>query len=184
MSEEIKLSKIGRRINPNSLKNLKHGVKGRPAWNKGKTGIHLSLKSEFKKGMTPWNKGKKLSKEHCDNLSKSHIGQEGFFKGKKRPELTGKNHACWKGDNAGYEAIHNWMYRTFGKADKCENPECKYPRLSRKGKMMLAPKKYHWANKTGNYLREREDWLMLCPSCHQFYDDKFNIRKTKWKEKL
>lgn len=70
---------------------------GRIPWNKNKKGIHLSSASEFKKGMTPWNKGEKLSREHCENLSKSHQGQIGFFKGKKRPELTGENHPNWKG---------------------------------------------------------------------------------------
>ncbi len=28
----------------------------------------------FKKGQRPWNKDKKLSKEHCNNLSESHKG--------------------------------------------------------------------------------------------------------------
>ena len=36
-----------------------------------------------KKGCTPWNKGKKLSKSHIDKISKSHIGQVAWNKGKK-----------------------------------------------------------------------------------------------------
>ncbi len=170
--------------NPNSLKNLTARFnKGHIPWNKDEYGIHLSPNSEFKKGMIPWNKGKKLSKEHCENLSKSHKGQIGFFKGKKRPELTGNNHALWRGEKAGYEAIHSWLAWTFGKANKCENQDCKYPRLNMRGKLMLAPKKYHWANKTGKYLRERDDWIMLCPSCHQFYDRKNNIKKPeRWQK--
>lgn len=39
---------------------------------------------EFQKGFTPWNKGKK-------GIQKSHR------KGKKFPELSGKNHHNWKG---------------------------------------------------------------------------------------
>lgn len=171
--------------NQNSLKNLTARFpKGNIPWNKEIKGLHHSPKSEFKKGMTPWNKGKKLSKEHCENLSKSHQGQIGFFKGKKRPDLTGKNHPSWKGNKAGYLAIHSWMARTFGKANKCENPKCKYPRLSMRGKLMRAPKKFHWANKTGKYLRKRYDWMMLCPSCHLFHDRKFKIGiPKKWQKK-
>ena len=47
----------------------------------GKVGQHLSPNSEFKKGMTPWNKNKKgiVSQETRDKMSKS---------AKKRPPMT------------------------------------------------------------------------------------------------
>lgn len=183
------LKKLRRtQTNPNSLKNLLKGrvewQSGHEPWNKGQKGIHLSPKSEFKKGRTPWNKGKKLSKEHCENLSKAHIGQVSHLKGKKRPEFSGDRHANWTGDKVSYEGIHGWIAWNFGKANKCENSECKYPRLNMRGKLMLAPKKFHWANKTGKYLRDRSDWMMLCPSCHSLHDRKYKIWKPeKWKKK-
>jgi hypothetical protein len=34
-------------------------IKGKKTWSSTQKGIHLSLKSEFKKGMIPWNKGTK-----------------------------------------------------------------------------------------------------------------------------
>lgn len=47
--------------------------KGMTPWHKGKkTG--LIPKSAFKKGFTPWNKGKTLSAEHRKKLSESHKG--------------------------------------------------------------------------------------------------------------
>lgn len=52
-------------------------------WNKGKKGIYSKetrLKMSLaKKGKPSWNKGKKLSESHCNNLSSSHLGF-------KRPE--------------------------------------------------------------------------------------------------
>lgn len=38
---------------------------------------------KFTKGMTPWSKGKNLSKEHKENLSIAHKGQIPWNKGKK-----------------------------------------------------------------------------------------------------
>ena len=37
-------------------------------------------------GKKPWNKGKKLSKEHVENLRRSHLGQKAWNKGKKLGE--------------------------------------------------------------------------------------------------
>lgn len=109
--------------------------------------------------------------------AKGAIRSEEF---KNRVRLVkGDIHPNWKGDGVGYGALHIWIVRNFGKATKCENTDCKYPRLNRRGKMMLEPKRYEWANKTGHYLRDRNDWMMLCPSCHRLNDKKFNIKKNK-----
>lgn len=60
-----------------------------------------------------------------------------------------------------YIQIHTWIVRTFGKATKCENKKCSYKN----------PKRYEWALKKGcEYCRKRENFIMLCPSCHRKYD--------------
>ena len=38
-----------------------NSIKGKKTWSSTQKGIHLSPKSEFKKGMTPWNKGLKVT---------------------------------------------------------------------------------------------------------------------------
>ena len=45
----------------------------------------------FKKGIIPWNKGQKLSKEICEKMSKADKGRKGYWTGKKRPEMNGEN---------------------------------------------------------------------------------------------
>jgi len=106
------------------------------------------------KGQKAWNKGRKIA---------TNTGRTRFKKG----ENLGENHSHWKADNVGYVSLHGWIRRHFGHANKCENPSCKYPRLDAGGKMMIKPKAYHWANKTGKYLRDISDWWMLCSSCHR-----------------
>jgi len=71
----------------------------------------------------------------------------------------------YKGDRANYLTKHQWVYYHFGKADRCENKNCGYTN----------PKRYDWANLSGKYLRKREDWIRLCPSCH---------KKMDWKPKM
>lgn len=64
----------------------------------------------------------------------------------------------WKGDSNGYRRLHKKIQRKFGTPKVCEH--CNREDLSR----------YEWANKTGKYQEEREDWLRLCKSCHIKYD--------------
>lgn len=59
-------------------------------------------------GRTPWNKGtkgvvkgfwtgKKRSTEDIEKFRKSHLGKVGPWRGKKRPNITGKKAPNWKG---------------------------------------------------------------------------------------
>jgi len=63
-------------------------IKGKAPPNTGRThikkGQHLSIKTEFKKGVSTWNKDKKLAPEHIAKL-----------KG-KRPNASGEKNHNWK----------------------------------------------------------------------------------------
>lgn len=84
----------------------------------------------------------------------------------------------WKGDEAGYTAIHIWLRNKLGKATKCDNPKCIYPKPIKYRKPILKPKRYEWASISRNALRDVSDYIQLCTSCHRKYD----INKLKLEE--
>lgn len=111
-------------------------------------------------------------------MSLAHTGKPSGSKGKhwKLAEeycvkLRGKNHSMWKGEKASYTVKHIWLHRNYGKASKCENPKCVYPRKVSNSRIMIKPTRYHWANISRKYYRDRSDWMQLCPSCHWYYDN-------------
>lgn len=72
----------------------------------------------------------------------------------------GEKHHHWKGNDIGYRTLHQWVESRLGKPDTCEFCE----------KNGLKGKQIHWANKSGEYRRNLEDWLRLCVKCHKAYD--------------
>ena len=66
----------------------------------------------------------------------------------------------WKGKEASYYAKHIWVSYNHGKPTKCEH--C--------GKDGLTGRKIHWANISGEYKRDINDWKRLCVPCHSKYD--------------
>jgi hypothetical protein len=85
-----------------------------------------------------------------DKIAKSMIGNTN--------SKIGKDHWRWTGNSCGYGGKHSWMVRHFGSPNYCEH--C---RKSDK-------KSYDWANISGEYKRDKNDWLRLCKSCHKKYD--------------
>jgi len=123
----------------------------------------------FKKGHKVSNTGKTWIKKG------QFSGEKNYFYGKK---FIGEINEMWKGDKVGYQALHSWLYREFGKPTKCENKKCFYPRKNKRGILMKKPLRFEWAN-LGTYDRDRKNWVMLCSSCHGILDkseDKFLIK--------
>ncbi len=56
-----------------------------------------------------------------------------------------------------YQRLHHYIRKTFGKPNMCEH--CK-----------ITTGLFDWANKSGEYKKDRQDWLRLCRSCHRKYD--------------
>ena len=86
--------------------------------------------------------------------------------------IGGEKHYLWKGKNASYAAKHMWLKYHFGKANKCENPSCKNK-----------SKRYEWAKlKDKEHDHIRENYWMLCKSCHMQYDEvHYGNKSVYWK---
>ena len=107
-----------------------------------KSGVN---KGWIKKGSTPWNKGTK-------GVMKANSGTFGVR------DVSNENHPQWKGDTPGYFAVHYWIKRNWDKPNKCEHcwrTHCK---------------RYEWAKVSGEYKRDRSDWVVLCTQCHHVFD--------------
>lgn len=144
--------------------------------------MRTKLSEEHKKRIGDSNRGRTRSKEEREKMSLSRLGKHyspetEFKKGSKAPNkgktvtaMQGELHPQWKGEEVGYHALHAWLKRKFGKPDNCENMDCVYPRKNAAGKIIISPKRYHWANLSGEYLRDRSDYIQLCSSCHKKMD--------------
>jgi len=123
----------------------------------------------------------KFSDEWKKNISeavKKNLPSTVFKKGQrasratefKKGENLGINHHAWKGDSAGYIALHSWVHRHKSKPSKC--PYCD------------EEKSLHAHNLSGEYKRELSDWLYLCQNCHaklhKIKNNKTEIKKCEW----
>jgi hypothetical protein len=111
-------------------------------------------------GKSRWDKMKFCSKK-CS----------GIYDGKRRTGMDETKHPRWKGENVGYDGMHDWVTKHLGQPIGCE--VCGINDLERK---------YHWANVSGKYLRNKSDFKRMCVPCHSKYDHK--MRKNESAEIL
>lgn len=179
--QKMREAKLGKK-NPK----LSEALKGKPSWNKGKEwsekskqkmrethlGMKYSkttkekhrkqLKAQWKNGIRKG--GWKLSKITKEKIRLAGIGKKLTKKTKEKisKAQSGKNGFHWKGDDVGYSGLHKWVRKVLGRPTICEH--CK-----RSG---LTGKQIHWANKSREYKRKKDDWIRLCVKCHKKYDKK------------
>jgi len=63
-----------------------------------------------------------------------------------------------------YGSVHRWVKRIAGKPSLCEH-------------CGATEGTFDWSNKTGQYLRNMDDWQRLCRKCHIKYDNNPSKRK-------
>lgn len=88
----------------------------------------------------PWNKGSK-------GLTEKNRGSFGHTETK------------WKGTISEYKSLHYWVGKYLGKPSTCTRCNNEFN-----------GKKIHWANISGKYKREPNDWIRLCARCHYKFD--------------
>lgn len=81
-----------------------------------------------------------------------------YWAGKERPDMKGENNWKWTSEKVNYAALHTWIKREKG------NPIiCKLEDHTCKGSL-------EWANISGEYKRDINDFMSLCHSHHVRYD--------------
>jgi len=83
----------------------------------------------------------------------------GKVNGESRKGADETKHWKWKGDKVGYFGVHDWITKHYGQPIGCEVCGLSDPE-----------RKYHWANLSGDYKRDRSDFKRMCVSCHRKYD--------------
>lgn len=80
-------------------------------------------------------------------------------------KTTGKRKRTrgWKGSGVSYRQLHQWLYLEKGRPITCV--DC--------NKVALTGRQIHWANISGEYKRDTNDYKALCVSCHNIYDEKY-----------
>jgi len=146
----------------------KHLEKTRRAFKKHYTTLHTEYRARIKEKFLQKKTGTFVSKKipkkykYIKKPEERYLNSlEARFARKNSPNFPrGEKHDRWKGDDATYGAIHEWVYRHLGQPNECK----------RCGKNDLRKSQYHWANIGHTYKRNKEDWIRLCVSCHKRYD--------------
>lgn len=107
---------------------------------------------KFIKGHISWNNG----------IKGIHLSPKSEF---KEGQVAEEKNFFWKGDEAGYTAIHQWLGRKLGKPNKCSNCGT------------IKAKRFEWANISRKYKRTTDDYMRLCKKCHNLFDDIVNKSK-------
>ncbi len=72
---------------------------------------------------------------------------------------VGKVPANFKGEDCGYDSLHQWVRRHAGKPTVCV--ECGHDGSEHR---------IEWANISGDYRRDLTDWRQMCVPCHRTHD--------------
>lgn len=156
--EKMRLKKIGTKQSTETIEKRRLKLIG-----KKRTKETLLKMSLSQKGKPRWTEQEKKE------ISLRQIGKKASEETKTKMRISakkGKFSSSWKGDDVSYIGLHEWVYRTLGKPNKCEN--CQKDKLS--------GHKIHWANISKEYKRNINDWIRLCVSCHWKFDKSYEKR--------
>lgn len=109
--------------------------------------------------------GRKLSEDHKRNIGKANIGKVLAMETREKLAKAHKGERAynWKGNDASYSSLHKWIRRLVGNPERCEHCDKLGQKEGRKWNL-------DWANISHKYLRDVNDFMGLCKSCHREYD--------------
>lgn len=117
-------------------------------------------------GKPPWNKGIKAK----DDLRIARFVEAGHKAKKPEPWNKGLRYgkSNWFRLTEGnrYRNLHKIINKKFGKPILCEICNTKNNLV--------------WANKSGKYLKNREDWMSICQKCHMMIDKPNHFGKKEY----
>jgi hypothetical protein len=109
------------------------------------------------------NKGTKPKQQTIEASVKARKGKHLTIKHRRKIGRVGNKNGMWKGNDAGYNAIHIWI-----NSHLIDHKLCRY---------CGSKNNLHWSNKNHLYKRIKSDWQRVCAKCHRKYDDiKFGKR--------
>lgn len=133
------------------LKKLSESKKGKRLSDDIKRKISVAL---FKGGKPICECGKRLTRYDASNCRNCYY--------EKKKGLFIK-------EFVGYSAVHRWIRKNYGIANRCENLYCS-------GKSIV----FEWSLIKGKKIeRKRENYWRLCKNCHNLYDNVYSNRKRK-----
>ena len=89
-------------------------------------------------------------------LGHNRRGQSLPVEDRVKHALFDEEHPNWKGDEVGYMALHQWVYARKERTGICQ--QCGAEGVT------------EFANVSGEYRRDVEDFIELCVPCHRRYD--------------
>ena len=129
---------------------------------------------ETRRKMSEARRGFRASAESRAKMSAANVGRRHTAETRKRisetlraMQRTGARTYNWKGDDVGYSALHAWVARYKEKTGVCTDCGNEVGTTRRTGT--------EWANVSGRYLRDLDDFVELCIPCHRARDS----RKTQ-----
>lgn len=119
-----------------------------------------NLTYKYPKGNTPWNKGKGRRDTTCGHCGTpiSVLDSQGNSEIRFCSKSCHYAAARLPDSELNYAVLHARIRERYGAASECEN--CGDTTST----------KFEWANISGEYRIDREDWARLCCRCHRRYD--------------
>ena len=81
----------------------------------------------------------------------------------------GERHYLWQGDDVSNDALHIWIGRRKKKTGVCSHCGNR-PKVHRNRKYGT-----EWANVSGEYRRDLDDFIELCTPCHREFDKRREV---------